>query len=84
MRAMAEQNFIPELRAAKAWVDAQSATLRELGLRLAAVEDAYRTRTGEFADLPRQRPEAVRKAIEAADDEPGRGLLDDLRSSRLA
>lgn len=79
---MTEGSFILEVRAGKAWVDSQSATLRELGLRLAAVEEAYRSRTAEYSDLPRQRPESVRKAIETATDEPGRGLLNDVRPSR--
>jgi hypothetical protein len=79
---MPEQNFILEVRAAKAWLDEQSPTFRELGLRLAAVEQAYRSRTAEFSRLPKERPESVLKAIDAAQDEPGRGLLDDVRPSR--
>ena len=77
---MAEDNVISEVRTAKAWVDGQCATLHELGLRLAAIEQAYRARTAEFSDLPRERPESVSKAVRAADDEPGRGLLSDVRS----
>jgi hypothetical protein len=79
---MAEENLILEVRAAKAWVDGQAPTLRELGLRLAAVEQAYRARTAEFSDLPRERPEWVGKMIAAADEEPGRSLLNDVRRPR--
>ena len=43
---MNEQNMITDVRGAKIWFDAQVPTLDELGLRLRAVEQAYRARTG--------------------------------------
>lgn len=79
---MDEQGFIRDVRAAKAWLDGRSATFRDLGLHLAAIERAYRDRTEEFSGLPKERPESVRRAIDAAQDEPGRSLLNDVRPSR--
>jgi hypothetical protein len=76
---MSEQNLITDVRTAKIWLDAQASTLDELGMRLQAVEDAYRARTGEFASVPTVRPAAIQALIDSASDEPGRDLLEDLR-----
>ena len=56
---MSEQNVISDVRAAKIWVDAQATSLTELGVHLRSIEQAYRTRTGEFASVPTERPQAV-------------------------
>ena len=79
---MADNNVISEVRAAKSWLDAQCATFAELAERLRVIEQSYQERSGEFAAVPQQRPAAVQSAIDAADREPGRGLLQDIRSSR--
>jgi hypothetical protein len=79
---MSETNIIEEVRAAKSWVDSQSATLAELGSRLLALGQAYESRTGEYADVPRRQPDWFRKAIETAQDEPGREFINDARSAR--
>mgnify|MGYP001403145441 CR=1 FL=1 len=79
---MADQSVIVDVRSAKVWVDRQATTFQELGERLLAVEQAYRTRTGDYASVPERRPEAVRQAIEAAADEPGAAILRDIRSAR--
>jgi hypothetical protein len=65
-----EGNVLDDVRAAKAWVDAQAATIEELGKRLAAVDQAYRSRTGVFASVPLERPEWVQRLIDSAEDEP--------------
>jgi hypothetical protein len=76
---MSEQNVIADVRTAKTWVDAQATTLAELGEHLRLIEEAYRMRTGEYASVPTTRSQAVQTAIDAAVDEPGRDLLNDLR-----
>jgi hypothetical protein len=78
-KSMSEQNMITDVRGAKIWFDAQVPTLDELGMRLRAVEQAYRARTGEFASVPTVRPPAIQALIDRAADEPGRDLLEDLR-----
>ena len=79
---MRDLTVIADVRHAKEWLDNACSTMQELGEQLAAIERAFVARNGEFASVPRNRSEAVRKAIESADDEPGRALLDDARSSR--
>jgi hypothetical protein len=78
---MSDQNVISDVRTAKIWVDAQAKSLTELGEHLRSIEQAYQTRTGEFASVPIKRPQAVQAAIDAAVDEPGQDLLNDLRSA---
>jgi len=73
-----EQNVIADVRAAKTWVDCRFATLEELGAHLRAVEQAYRERSGEFAGIPKERSAEV----QAADREPGRGMLEETRQGR--
>ncbi len=77
-----EQNVIADVRAAKTWVDCRFATLEELGAHLRAVEQAYRERSGEFAGIPKERSAEVQAAIDAADREPGRGMLEETRQGR--
>jgi hypothetical protein len=77
---MSDRNVISDIRTAKTWVDAQARSLTELGEHLRSIEQAYQTRTGEFASVPMKRPQAVQAAIDAAVDEPGQDLLNDLRS----
>lgn len=79
---MDDQTMIDDVRAAKKWVDSQAATMQELGIRLRATEQAYLSRTGEFASLPTEPPESVRREIEVAADEPGAALIKDSRSLR--
>jgi hypothetical protein len=76
---MSEQNMIGDVRSAKAWVDAQSSNLNELGEQLRVIEQAYRMRTGSYASVPVKRPESVQRLIDSAADEPGREFFDDLR-----
>lgn len=74
------ETTITDVRAAKAWVDAQSSSFEELGRRLADIERAYQARTGEFAGVPSQRSNAAAQAIAQAADEPGRELLRETHS----
>lgn len=79
---MTDENVIGDVRTAKTWVDSQCATFEELGARLRAIEVAYRARSGDFSAVPVERPAAVQAAIDAADREPGRGILEDTRAGR--
>jgi hypothetical protein len=79
---MDEQNLITEVRSAKMWLDAQSSSFQEVGVRLRAIEDAYRRRIGEYAGIPVQRTESVQAAIDGAQIEPGGDLLRETRSAR--
>ena len=79
---MSEPNMISDVRAAKAWVDAQAGTLEEMVRWLQAVERDFERRSGVFATVPDERPESVRQAIEAAPVDPGRELLGDARPGR--
>jgi len=77
---MNEPSVIDDVRAAKAWVDMQSADLQEVGDRLRTLEQSYQSRSGVFASVPRQQPEWVRCAIQSAQLEPGAEFLKDARS----
>ena len=79
---MVDQNVIGDVRDAKTWWDGQCPSFSALGARLAAIETAYRNRTDEFAGVPREQPPEVRAMIAKAEDEPGRALLNDTRSTR--
>ena len=76
---MSEPNMISDVPAAKAWMDAQASTLEGVVRWLHNIEREFHERLGEFAKVPTERPETVRRAIEAATIEPGRELLGDTR-----
>ena len=78
---MADENVIRDVRDAKTWWDGQCPDFSALGTRLAAIEAAYRNRADEFAGVPREQPPEVRAMIARAEDEPGRALLNDIRST---
>jgi hypothetical protein len=79
---MSDQNVIGDVRNAKVSVDRQFKTIKELGVHLRAIEQAYQARGGEYGSVPSQKPDWVRKLIEAAADEPGQGFLNDVRPAR--
>lgn len=79
---MNEPTMIDDVRAAKKWVDAQSNTFDEVAARLRKVEQAWKDRTGIFANVPRGRPDWIQSEIDAAADAPGRELLDETRTGR--
>jgi hypothetical protein len=81
---MTEPTVLDDVRAAKVQVDAECASFEELGDRLRVIEAEYRERRGAFASVPREWPEWVRQAIDAAEDQPGRALLDEIRRGRTA
>lgn len=79
-RAGVSRNVVDEVRAARAAVAEQAGGLAGLGEYLKRVEDEFRSRTGRFADVPKERPADVQRLIETADtDEP---LLDEIRALR--
>jgi len=79
---MAEPNVIDDVRAAKLAVDAECSSFEELGIRLRTIEVEYRERRGEFASVPREWPEWVRAAVEAAEDDPAGEFIDEIRGMR--
>lgn len=78
---MEAPNVIDDVRMAKIWLDEQATDFDALGLRLREVEQAFRSRTGEFSRVPAQPSPSVREAIQSAADEPGHGLLNDTRQT---
>jgi hypothetical protein len=74
------RNIVEEVRAARAAVSDEAGGIEGLGEYLRQIQEEYRTRTGRFADVPVERPEAVQRLIDAA--ESGNPLLDELRSLR--
>ena len=81
---MAEDNLISDVRGSKGWVHAHTDGFARLLEHLARVEHDFLERTGEYAGVPRARPEDMIRAIESASDEPGRDLLEDARERRSA
>jgi hypothetical protein len=79
---MADKTVIEDVREAKIWLDGQSSSLAEHVKRLERIERAYAERSGEFAHVATAQTAAVRALIEAAADEPGRGLLGETRPSK--
>jgi len=77
-----ENSVIEDVRDAKSWLDGQSATLAEHVKLLERIERAYTERSGDFRNVAEAPTEAVRALIEAAEEEPGRGLLRETRSGR--
>lgn len=74
------RNAVEEGRAARAALSGQTGGLAGLGEYLQKVQDEFRTRTGRFAGVPRNRLPEVQRLIDAAEtDEP---LLDELRAAR--
>ena len=77
-----ENSVIEDVRDAKSWLDGQSSTLAEHVKRLERVERAYAERSGDFRNVAETQTAAVRALIEAAEEEPGCGLLRETRPGR--
>lgn len=75
------KNAVGDTRAARVVVSRQTDGFVLLGRHLQQLQEEYRTRTGRFANLPTEKPLAVREAIEGAevDDEP---MIDEIRAIR--
>lgn len=76
---MPDQTMIDDVRAAKIALDARLPTFEDLQRHLARVASDYEARRGEFANVPKTRPEWVQRMIDQAADEPGREMLAELR-----
>jgi hypothetical protein len=84
MMSMSEQNMINDVRNAKSWLDSEFTTFEQLAERLRAIETAFQARSGEFASVPLERPTSMQSAIDNAADEPGNGVLNEIRRARTA
>ncbi len=79
---MLEKSVIEDVRDAKNWLDGQSKSLAEHVKRLEHIERAYAERSGDFRGVAKEPTAAVRALIEAAEEEPGRGLLREARPGK--
>ncbi len=79
---MAEHSVIADVRAARARLDSCCPSFADLAAHLAAVQEAYTLRTGEFAGVPDTQPPEVRAMIAQSQEEPGGALLNEIRSTK--